>query len=123
MADQGSNRPKDEITPEALFRRRREVLKDSLLFTATSVGVGFGLTSLLRGGRSEPPPSEAAADAEASRLDVARRGAFSTTDAQTPYGDATTYNNFYEFGVDKDEPARRARALRTRGSASRWPTS
>ena len=114
MADQGSNRPKDEVTPEALFRRRREFLKDSLLFTATSVGVGLGLTSLLGGGRSEPPPSEAVADAEASRLDVARRGAFGTTEAQTPYGDVTTYNNFYEFGVDKDEPARRARAFRTR---------
>jgi hypothetical protein len=45
MADQGSNRPKDEVTPEALFHRRREFLKDSLLFTATSVGVGLGLTS------------------------------------------------------------------------------
>jgi methionine sulfoxide reductase catalytic subunit len=112
MSDQGSNLPKDEVTPEPLFRGRREFLKDSLLFTATSVGVGLGLTSLLRGGRAEPPPSEAAA--AAPELEIARGSSFSTTETRTPFGDVTTYNNFYEFGLDKGEPARRAQGLRTR---------
>jgi sulfoxide reductase catalytic subunit YedY len=112
MGDQGSNLPKDEVTPEALFRRRREFLKDSLLFTATSVGVGLGLTSLLRGGRAEAPPSEAAA--AAPELEIARGSSFSTTETRTPFRDVTTYNNFYEFGLDKGEPARRADGLRTR---------
>jgi methionine sulfoxide reductase catalytic subunit len=31
-----------------------------------------------------------------------------TTDAFTPYNAATQYNNFYEFGIDKDDPARNA---------------
>ncbi|MBV5337108.1 MAG: protein-methionine-sulfoxide reductase catalytic subunit MsrP, partial [Deltaproteobacteria bacterium] len=32
----------------------------------------------------------------------------------TPYKDITTYNNFYEFGTDKADPARRASTLITR---------
>jgi sulfoxide reductase catalytic subunit YedY len=31
----------------------------------------------------------------------------------TPYKDVTTYNNFYEFGIDKDAPARNAKNFRT----------
>jgi sulfoxide reductase catalytic subunit YedY len=106
--------PNDEVTPEALFQRRREFLKDGLLFTATAVGVGAGLVGLLRGGRSEPPPPASTAGADASRLDGVRASALSTTEAQTPFRDVTTYNNFYEFGLDKDDPARNSGALRTR---------
>lgn len=102
----------DPVTPESLYRRRREFLKDSLLFTATSVGVGAGLLSLLKGGRSDPPSSEAAADA--SGLGAAGRSEYSTAEPPTPYRDVTTYNNFYEFGVGKEEPAARARGFRTR---------
>src|SRR5205823_5014302 len=35
-------------------------------------------------------------------------------EARTPYQSITTYNNFYEFGLDKDEPARNAHTLQTR---------
>jgi len=113
MSDTGPRPPKDEITPEPLFLRRREFLKDSLLFTATSVGVGLGLTSLLKGGRSEPAPSPAAEAPAAPGLEIAGRSALSTTEPQTPLRDVTTYNNFYEFGVEKDEPSRRAKDFRT----------
>jgi sulfoxide reductase catalytic subunit YedY len=103
--------PPDEITPEPLFWRRREFLKDALLFTATSVGVGAGLLSLIRGRpRDEPPP----APGDASRLDVAARSPLSTTEPSTPYRDVTSYNNFYEFGVDKDEPAALSRGFQSR---------
>ena len=114
MAERQPPGTKDEITPEPLFRRRREFIKDSLLFGATAVGVGAGLTSLLRGGRSEPPPAEAAPGAGAPEIEVARGSRFSTTETRTPLRDVTTYNNFYEFGLDKDEPARRARDFRPR---------
>jgi methionine sulfoxide reductase catalytic subunit len=36
-----------------------------------------------------------------------------TLDKLTAYKDATTYNNFYEFGTDKSDPARRASSLKT----------
>jgi sulfoxide reductase catalytic subunit YedY len=105
--------PKDEITPEALFQRRREFLKDTLLFTATSVGVGAGLLGLLKGGLRAPAPA-APAPGAAGALDVAVPRAVSTSEPETSYRDVSTYNNFYEFGVDKDDPAARASSLRTR---------
>jgi methionine sulfoxide reductase catalytic subunit len=120
MAGSDPKVPEDEVTPEPLFERRREFLKSSLLFTATSVGVGLGLTSLLKGGRQEPPAAfsppaaDAATASEAALLKAAPRSPLSTTEPPTPKGDVTTYNNFYEFGVDKDEPAARARGFRTR---------
>jgi sulfoxide reductase catalytic subunit YedY len=41
-------------------------------------------------------------------------GKFQATDNQTPFSKATTYNNFYEFGVDKDLPAKNAHSLKIR---------
>jgi methionine sulfoxide reductase catalytic subunit len=40
-------------------------------------------------------------------------GPFSTDEAKTPYEDVTTYNNFFELGTDKADPARNAAKLRT----------
>jgi len=37
----------------------------------------------------------------------------STDEPSTPIGDVTTYNNFYEFGTDKSDPAANAHTLRT----------
>ena len=42
------------------------------------------------------------------------RSPFSTTEEPTSYKDATTYNNYYEFGTDKDSPARNAGKLKIR---------
>ena len=36
---------------------------------------------------------------------------FSTSEKETPHNDATTYNNFYEFGTQKDQPAKLAGSL------------
>jgi sulfoxide reductase catalytic subunit YedY len=38
----------------------------------------------------------------------------SATEEMTPYKDVTTYNNYYEFGTDKSDPADEAHRLRTR---------
>jgi len=40
-------------------------------------------------------------------------GQASNDEKQTPYKDVTTYNNFYEFGIDKDAPARNAKQFKT----------
>jgi sulfoxide reductase catalytic subunit YedY len=39
---------------------------------------------------------------------------YTVQDAQTPFAKATTYNNYYEFGTDKSEPAKNAHTLKTR---------
>jgi sulfoxide reductase catalytic subunit YedY len=41
-------------------------------------------------------------------------GPFASEEALTPWEHATTYNNFYEFGTDKSDPARNAREFRTK---------
>jgi sulfoxide reductase catalytic subunit YedY len=44
---------------------------------------------------------------------------FSTTEKPTSYRDATSYNNYYEFGTSKEDPARNAKTLKT----SPWTVS
>ncbi|WP_027482502.1 protein-methionine-sulfoxide reductase catalytic subunit MsrP, partial [Deinococcus pimensis] len=41
-------------------------------------------------------------------------GPYDTSEPITPWRDATTYNNYYEFGLGKDDPAREAADFRTR---------
>ena len=45
---------------------------------------------------------------------TAVKSPFSTDEAKTPYEAVTTYNNFYEFGTQKDQPARNATKFVTR---------
>lgn len=45
------------------------------------------------------------------KLSGIRKSSFSIDEAQTPFKDITTYNNFYEFGTDKYSPARNAKSL------------
>src|SRR5262252_2447194 len=42
-----------------------------------------------------------------------KRGPYDTDEKQTPYKDVTTYNNFYEFGIDKEDASRNAKNFRT----------
>ena len=49
-------------------------------------------------------PDEARAQGGLPKLD-AKKSPLSTTEPMTPYKDVTTYNNFYEFGIDKGDPA------------------
>jgi sulfoxide reductase catalytic subunit YedY len=102
-----------EITPEPLYRRRREFIKSSLLFTATAAGVGGALLKLMGGGRADPALT--APDGRTlSPLKVAGRSRHSTDEAITSLQDVTTYNNFYEFGTEKGDPARNAHTLNPR---------
>jgi sulfoxide reductase catalytic subunit YedY len=94
-------RPSDiapsEITPREVYLRRREFLAG-----AASLGLVGGLSSVIGAGRAEAAPLQAA------------KSPLSTTGEQvTPLKDITTYNNFYEFGTDKGDPARNAHTLTT----------
>jgi methionine sulfoxide reductase catalytic subunit len=111
MTRLGNSPPASEITPESVYMRRREFMRNAALFAATGASVGGSLLWLMRGGRSEP---KAAIDAGGEKLTVARRDAYGTDEPATPYRDVSTYNNFYEFGTDKDDPARNASTLRPR---------
>ncbi|HXZ93982.1 MAG TPA: protein-methionine-sulfoxide reductase catalytic subunit MsrP [Burkholderiales bacterium] len=85
-----------EITPRSVYLRRRDFLRQA---------VALGLLAPLL-------PGEAQAGT-AQKL-PARPGPFGTIEKPTPYKDVTSYNNFYEFGTSKSDPAEYAGKLRTR---------
>ena len=53
------------------------------------------------------------AASSASAWGQAKKGPYDTDEKRTPYKDVTTYNNFYEFGFDKDDASRNAKNFRT----------
>jgi len=80
-----------EITDQKFYRSRREFMRD-----AAAVGAGIAAGALLG-------PREAHA---AQKLAGVKEGSpLSTSEERTPYEHATGYNNFYEFGTDKGDPA------------------
>lgn len=106
--------PESEVTPEALFLRRREFIQRAALFTAAAVGVGGGLLALTGGdGELEAAPAKKGQTLATGPASAAS-ARFNTDEAKTPWRDVTTYNNFYELGLDKSDPARNAASLRPR---------
>ena len=91
-------RPSDispsEITDPLIYRQRRTFMTGL---------AALGAASLL------PLPAQAGV-----KLPGVKKSAYRTDEALTPYNDVTTYNNFYEFGTDKESPAILARNFVTR---------
>src|SRR5208337_757868 len=95
--------PSSEITPKWLYLNRRKFLTGAFGMTAGAL-VGRSLKEL-----SWPSQKVLAA----TKLNVAAKSPFSTTEEVTPYNDVTHYNNFYEFGTGKEDPAKNATHFRT----------
>jgi sulfoxide reductase catalytic subunit YedY len=126
MSTRASEPPSSEITPESLYRGRREFIKNAGLTLGTAAVVGSGLLWLI--GNAPPPdaPPEAPAapgaepqaqppDPVAARPIVpASSGPYTIDEQLTSLKDVSTYNNFYEFGLDKGDPARNAQNFQTR---------
>ena len=105
-----------EVTAPEVYARRREFIKASAAFVGTSAALGSGLVSLSSMGSADPPvapPKPAGAAASTAKWDVVRRGRYRIDEAQTSYEDITTYNNFYELGLSKSEPAAEGFRLKT----------
>ena len=75
-----------EITSESAYLNRRQLLQVALAAGATSIGASFSR------------------EAEGADLQFKRNAQYSISDAPNEYEDITTYNNFYEFGLDKTAP-------------------
>src|SRR5260370_37438083 len=99
-----------EISPETVYLRRREFIKSSLLFAATSSGVGSTLLWLMRGLRAKDHEKGAhtVTPDDQSALTVAQHFEYASADKNTSYNAVTNYNNFYKFGTDKSNPAANA---------------
>ena len=82
--------PSSEITPESLYSDRREFLR-----TAGLLGIAAATLGCV---------GSASADTQDGQV----------KDELTPFEDVTTYNNFYEFGTDKSDPAENAKGFKTK---------
>lgn len=85
--------PASEITPKTLFEQRRRFIQ-----MATGASAALLANPLLAN----------------ETLTASASSAYGLTDELTPLKDITRYNNFYEFGTDKEAPAKRASSLITR---------
>jgi sulfoxide reductase catalytic subunit YedY len=89
-----------EITPSEIAYSRRLFLQ------------GLAASSLAASGWAGS--AMATESSTRQRLPAQRNAKYSAPDKPTTYADATTYNNFYEFGTDKGDPALYAGSLKTR---------
>ena len=85
-----------EITPPDIYRDRRRFMQG---MGALAAGAAFGIAPDARAG---------------VKLAGVRDSVYTLNEASTPYKDVTTYNNFYEFGTGKSDPAKNAGSLKTR---------
>ena len=85
-----------DITPPEIYRERRRFMQG---MGALAAGAALGLA----------PDAQAGA-----RLAGVRSSAYTVNEEKTPYKAVTTYNNFYEFGTGKSDPAENAGNLKTR---------
>ncbi len=83
-----------EITPKEVYRQRREFMR---LAAGTALGAAL------------PYPIFAG-----EKLPDRVKSAYELSDKLTPYEDVTHYNNYYEFGTDKESPAKTAGNLKIR---------
>ena len=98
--------PASEITPREVFERRR------LLIRAAAAGAfGTALAPWFARHAFAEAPSPGAAGA---RLAARSNPKYVPGEKLTPYKDVASYNNFYEFGLDKADPAQHAHKLVTR---------
>ena len=93
----------NEITPKELYLNRREFMKGAAVAAAAVAGVGIAdLSATVRKSYA------------GVKLEGVRKSSLSTGEPLNSHKEVTGYNNFYELGTDKDDPARNAKYLATR---------
>jgi len=91
--------PPSEITPESVWLSRRRWLRQAAL----------GSLALGAGGLARAVPADGL---EGAVLEAPRDARWSTDESPNRWKDITTYNNFYEFGTGKGDPAEYAGRMR-----------
>jgi len=102
-----------DVTPKSLYMGRRNLLL-GLLATAGAVAGWKKLPALLSGSGTGPGTGSLPV-----KFSGVVKGPYSTGEKQTSLNNVTHYNNFYEFGTDKGDPANNAKNFQT----SPWTVS
>ncbi|MBI3896440.1 MAG: protein-methionine-sulfoxide reductase catalytic subunit MsrP [Acidobacteria bacterium] len=95
--------PYSEVTPKNLYLNRRKFLS-SAAAAGTAFLAGQPITDLLAS------PAQAG---RGKKLEGIKKSSLSANEKINPFDDVTNYNNFYEFGTAKDEPAKYAKNFKT----------
>jgi sulfoxide reductase catalytic subunit YedY len=111
-----------EITPKAVFENRRRFIQQAgfglaattlitnpLLAATVSSGTTEGAGRLI--GRANAPATIKTVGS-VKKIAGYSKTAYGAGEKLTEYKDVTTYNNFYEFGTDKSEPAVNSRLFK-----------
>ena len=94
-----------EITDRTRYVNRREFIR-AAAGTALAAAAPRMSARAAAQGRVAPAP-------HGRKLEHVAKSPLSTTEKANSWDEITTYNNFYEFGSDKDDPARLAARLKT----------
>ena len=117
----GKEIPASEITPESVYHKRRDFLKQSVNVALGTAALSQGLLSPTALAHSGGLRGRAAADLHlaskpswllnkvSNRAEAPASGPYTTSESLTPFEDATNYNNFFEFGSGKTDPANHSR--------------
>ena len=92
-----------EVTSQRVYQERRQLIR---LMAGGAAGVALGSIAM-REAYAQSPGKLAALAFERSKLSGAV-----TMDKPTDYKLVSTYNNFYEFGTDKADPARNSDSMK-----------
>ena len=109
-----------EITPEHIYRRRREFMRDGAMLAGGAMlsPLAFGqqgdaLKAAAPPGLTRTPPAAWWEGKFENIKPAPSAEPLYTAESLTPYQDVTRYNNFYEFGMDKSDPYNRSSAFQT----------
>ena len=95
-----------EITPRGVYQNRRDILR------ALAVGACGSTLATWAARDARAATATAAGNLAPLPGQPSRVAGAATTEKLTSYQDATSYNNYYEFGTDKSDPARYAHTLK-----------
>ena len=96
--------PSSEITDKKLYLRRREFIQAAAV---TAVGAAAGTLGLSHADAAPSWPRVKIPAVQQTKYGVAGEKVNS-------YEDITSYNNYYEFGTDKEDPVNNAGPLKTK---------
>ena len=96
-----------EITPREIFEKRRTIVRAAATGAFGAALAPFFARSALAQTLTSPNPGGSKLTAKANAL-------YTLNEKPTRYKDVTNYNNFYEFGTGKEDPAHFAHTLITR---------
>jgi len=100
LVKKASDIKSSEITDKKLYMNRRQFIA--------------GSTALVASGVLSPSLLQESEDKSIQKLKVTERGKYTVPEKNTPYEEATSYTNFYEFSTGKRSVKELSQSLRTR---------